>query len=132
MRANVAEQITLAGLASACGASERTLLKQFQRLVGLPPLAYLRRLRLNVARNELTRAENNDVISDIAMRCGFSHLGRFAAEYRRLFGETPSATRQRVRARVADDTLAEQQRVLAPVTTLPHRLLRRHAGSRRW
>ena len=53
MRANMAERITLAGLASACGASERTLLKQFQRFVGLPPLGYLRRLRLNVARSEL-------------------------------------------------------------------------------
>ena len=49
MRANMAERITLAGLASDCGASERTLLKQFQRFVGLPPLGYLRRLRLNVA-----------------------------------------------------------------------------------
>jgi AraC-like DNA-binding protein/TolB-like protein len=109
MRGNMAERITLAGLASACGASERTLLKQFQRFVGLPPLAYLRRLRLNVARNELTSAENNDVISDVAIRCGLSHLGRFATEYRRLFGETPSATRRRVRGRVADETLAKQR-----------------------
>ena len=106
MRANMAERITLAGLASESGASERTLLKQFQRFVGLPPLGFLRRLRLNVARGELTSAENNDSISDIATRCGFSHLGRFATEYRRLFGETPSTTRQRVRA--DDDTVAKQ------------------------
>ena len=109
MRANMPERITLAGLASACGSSERTLLKQFQRFVGLPPLGYLRRLRLNVARSELTSAGNNDVISDIAIRCGFSHLGRFATEYRQLFGETPSATKQRVRARAAADALAEQR-----------------------
>jgi AraC-like DNA-binding protein len=30
---------------------------------------------------------------------GFSHLGRFASEYRKLFNETPSATLQRSEAR---------------------------------
>lgn len=107
MRANMAERITLTGLASACGVPERTLLRQFQRFVGLAPLAYLRRLRLNTAKSELASAQNNDAISDIAMRCGFSHLGRFATEYRRLFGETPSTTRQRVRVRAADSALAK-------------------------
>jgi len=99
MRANMAARITLAGLASACAIPERTLLRQFERFVGVPPLGYLRRLRLNVAKGDLANPHNNDAISDIAMRCGFSHLGRFATEYRRLFGETPSATRQRVRER---------------------------------
>ena len=107
MRANMAERITLAGLASACAVPERTLLKQFQRFVGLAPLAYLRRLRLNAVRNELATAQNNDDISDVVIRCGFSHLGRFASEYRRLFGEAPSATRQRVREREAGDALAK-------------------------
>ena len=37
-------------------APERTLLKQFKRFVGLPPLAYLRRLRLNLARSALSQA----------------------------------------------------------------------------
>jgi len=102
MRANMAERITLTGLASGCGVPERTLLRQFQRFVGVAPLAYLRRLRLAAAKSELANAQNNDAVSDIATRCGFSHLGRFATEYRRLFGETPSATRQRVRARAAE------------------------------
>jgi AraC-like DNA-binding protein/Flp pilus assembly protein TadD len=98
MHGNMAERITLAELTSACGVSERTLLKQFQRFLGLPPLGYLRRLRLNAVRSELTKPGNGEPIADIAARCGFSHLGRFAAEYRRQFNETPSTTRQRARA----------------------------------
>jgi AraC-like DNA-binding protein len=101
MRDNIGEKITLEELASACAVPERILLRQFQRFLGVPPLTYLRRLRLNTARSELARPDNNDAISDIAIRCGFNHLGRFATEYRRLFNETPSATRQRARASAA-------------------------------
>ena len=39
MRANLAEKITLPGLAAMCGTPERTLLKQFKRFVGSSPLA---------------------------------------------------------------------------------------------
>jgi transcriptional regulator GlxA family with amidase domain len=101
MRENIGEKITLAELSSACAIPERTLLRQFQRFVGLAPLAYLRRLRLNTARTKLVRPDNDNAISDIAIRCGFTHLGRFSSEYRRLFDETPSATRQRARAPAA-------------------------------
>jgi len=102
MRGNVAEKITLPGLAATCGAPERTLLKQFKRFVGLPPLAYLRRLRLNLARGALSQADCETPISEIAISCGFTHLGRFATEYRRAFGESPSTTRQRVRGHCLD------------------------------
>lgn len=102
MRSNVAEKITLPGLAATCAAPERTLLKQFKRFVGLSPLAYLRRLRLNLARSELSQADCETAISEIAISCGFTHLGRFATAYRRAFGELPSATRQRVRGRGRD------------------------------
>ncbi|HEV3197478.1 MAG TPA: AraC family transcriptional regulator, partial [Bryobacteraceae bacterium] len=80
MRSNMAEKITLPALASACAAPERTLLKQFQKSVGVSPLAYLRRLRLNLARRELLRADCKREIADIAISCGFTHLGRFATE----------------------------------------------------
>jgi AraC-like DNA-binding protein len=102
MNGNLTEKITLAELASACAAAERTLLKQFQRFVGVPPLAYLRRLRLNAARQELMKADGREAISDIATRCGYPLFGRFAGDYRRLFGESPSGTRNRVRASAAD------------------------------
>jgi AraC-like DNA-binding protein/TolB-like protein len=105
MRANLAEKIALPGLAATCAAPERTLLKQFKRFVGISPLAYLRRLRLNVARSQSLQADCETAISEIAMSCGFIHLGRFATEYRRAFGESPSATRQRVRGEGLDGAL---------------------------
>ena len=36
-------------------------------------------------------------IIDAASRWGFWHMGQFAADYRRKFGELPSETRNRVR-----------------------------------
>lgn len=98
MRANIGEKVTLKGLAVACAMPERTLLNQFRKFVGLSPLAYLLHLRLNAARDELLNADEGATIADIASRCGFTHFGRFAAAYRSAFNETPSATRQRVRA----------------------------------
>ncbi len=103
MRGNMAEQITLTELACACATPERTLLKQFRKFVGVSPLACLRRLRLNLARSELLRDDCDTAIAEIATGCGFTHLGRFATEYRRAFGESPSMTRHRVRRHSPDD-----------------------------
>jgi len=102
MRTNIAEKITLPGLAATCGAPERTLLKQFKRFVGLSPLACLRRIRLNLARSQLQQRGCDTAISEIAISCGFTHFGRFATDYRRAFGETPSTTKQRAHARRPD------------------------------
>jgi AraC-like DNA-binding protein/TolB-like protein len=98
LRCNIAEKVTLTELATACATPERTLLKQFRKFVGLSPLAYLFRLRLNAAREELLIADGAAAVGDIAIRCGFTHLGRFATAYRSAFRESPSATRRRMRA----------------------------------
>ena len=127
MRGNIAENIALADLASACDVSERTLLSQFHRFLGISPMAYLHRVRLNTARAELTEGRSDVAISDIAGRCGLSHLGRFATEYRRLFGETPSATRRRVRARA--DRVMANNRASSSAKHSPPALARREKPS---
>ncbi len=119
MRANIGEKVTLTGLATACGMPERTLLNQFRRFVGLSPLAYLLHLRLNAARDELLNKDDGVTIADIASRCGFTHLGRFATAYRSAFRESPSATRRRVRAPV---DLAARARDRDDVSGLPRRI----------
>jgi AraC-like DNA-binding protein len=96
------ESILLADLCRAAGAPERALRHGFGELYGVSPMAYLRSVRLHAARKELRRAECERSISELALRCGFTHLGRFSVDYRRAFGQTPSETRnrrRRVRAR---------------------------------
>jgi AraC family transcriptional regulator, ethanolamine operon transcriptional activator len=94
MRTHVDEPITVPQLCLATGASRRALQYAFEDVLRLSPVTYLRVMRLNRVRSEI-RSRSQDTVGDIAARWGFWHLSRFAAEYRELFGELPSATRQR-------------------------------------
>jgi AraC-like DNA-binding protein len=56
-------------------------------------MMYLRRLRLHHVHAELAAHSPDSVtVTMVAGRWGFVHLGRFAGQYRQLFGETPSET----------------------------------------
>jgi AraC family ethanolamine operon transcriptional activator len=76
--------------------SRRTLQYSFQDVLQMSPVAYLRALRLNGVRRDL-QAAGDAPVGDVAARWGFWHLSRFAADYRRLFGERPSDTRRQAR-----------------------------------
>lgn len=78
--------------------SARTLRLAFQEYFSVGPMTYYRFLRLNAVRTAI-RTQSHITVSDLARGFGFSHLGNFAADYRRLFGELPSATRQSIRER---------------------------------
>ena len=67
---------------------------------GVPPMRFLRNHRLQRVREELLSAREAQV-SDVALRWGFSHFGRFAAEYRKRFGESPSQTLAGARRRAS-------------------------------
>jgi AraC-like DNA-binding protein len=87
--------ITLADIATAAGVAGRVLFKHFRRCTGTSPMAYLRDARFQRVREALRKARPSDRIVDIAALWGFDHIGRFAIEYRRRFGEKPSATKAR-------------------------------------
>ena len=96
------KSISLADLCRAAAVPERALRQGFGELYGVSPMAYLRSVRMHAAREELRRTERERSIAEVALGCGFTHLGRFSVDYRRSFGETPSQTRNRrsrVRAR---------------------------------
>jgi AraC-like DNA-binding protein len=82
-------------LARAVHVSLRSLQGGFHTHVGTPPMTYLRELRLKGIHEELQRATPPTKVETVAHRWGMQHLGRFAAAYRRTFGELPSQTLQR-------------------------------------
>lgn len=78
------------------GVSERTLRLHCQEQLGVSPHRYLWLRRMNLVQRALTNAEPTDrTVTAIANDYGFAELGRFAVSYRRLFGESPSATLRR-------------------------------------
>ncbi len=92
---NAHEPISVADMARAAGVGVRSLREGFRRHLQTTPLAYLRDVRLNGVRRDLTavaegRAPGN--VTDVALRWGFTHLGRFTGHYRAAYGETPSQT----------------------------------------
>ena len=88
------EPLTVADLCQMLGVSLRTLQNCFQATWGMGPLQWLTTLRLNAVRRRLRQAAS---VTEAATEFGFWHFGRFAGDYRALFGELPSQTLQRHR-----------------------------------
>lgn len=79
--------LTVEDLCRSLGVSRRALQYCFQETLGLRPSAYLRAVRLNGARRAIKHATT---VADAATLWGFWHFGRFARDYRSMFGELPS------------------------------------------
>jgi AraC-like DNA-binding protein len=58
---------------------------------------FLRQVRLAGVRSDLEQGGAPGVVAEAALRWGFNHLSRFAADYRRSFGESPSDTLRRIK-----------------------------------
>jgi len=81
------------------GVSERTLQYAFLERFGLAPGAFLKARRLAAVRTALKHSGGGTtLIGDVASQFGFWHVGQFARDYRRAFGELPSDTLQRAAA----------------------------------
>jgi AraC-like DNA-binding protein len=88
--------VTRADVARAAGVSIRALSRSFRAHHGVGPMTWLRARRLDAARAEFQAAAPGELsVTEVALRYGFAHLGRFAAEYARAFGESPSHTLRR-------------------------------------
>lgn len=90
--AHAAEAITVPELCRHFHLSRRALQYCFEDVAGMSPAAYLRALRLNGVRRDLKSGSAHSTVSDVAGAWGFHHLSQFAQDYRRMFGELPSAT----------------------------------------
>jgi AraC-like DNA-binding protein len=114
LSANTRDTVYLSDLCSVTGVSERTLRTVFQEHFGMSPVQYLKVRRMHHVRRALRRADSDrNTVQGVANRYGIWHLGRFAAEYRSLFGESPAETLKK-----SDETESSE------AETLPARQIR--------
>jgi AraC-like DNA-binding protein len=90
IEANAHLPLTLENLVEIGGVSATALFEGFRRFRQTTPVAALRDCRMRRAHADLERGMAGDTVTVIATRWGFYHLGRFAADYRKRFGRSPS------------------------------------------
>jgi AraC-like DNA-binding protein len=96
IEANQFEPLYLTDVCTTVGVAERALHKICTDHVGMSASRYLRLRRMNLARRALRQANPlTATVTGIANDCGFAELGRFAVQYRAMYGESPSATLRR-------------------------------------
>jgi AraC family ethanolamine operon transcriptional activator len=95
IRERIAVECSIRSLAEELRTTIRTIELGFQEVFGTTPRAYQRALRLNAARRDLLARRGADSVTAVALRWNLTHLGRFSVDYRRMFGEMPSATLRR-------------------------------------
>ena len=78
----------------------RTLHRIFHDVLGIAPITLLRQIRLSAVHTRLSTASHHLNVEQVAREHGFLQLGRFAAQYRHLFGEKPSHTLKRALMRL--------------------------------
>jgi AraC-like DNA-binding protein len=85
--------VSVAALSEALNVSDRFLRRCCGEQFGMSPSHYIKFRRLQLIHRALQCADAQTLsVSQAAGRHGFRHLGRFAADYRALFGQQPSAT----------------------------------------
>ena len=92
--AHLDSPISLGKLCAQAGVGERCLQKAFETHRGMSPLRFVTERRLHASRRRLAEAGPAQSVTRVALDLGFDHLGRFAAQYRELFGELPSQTQR--------------------------------------
>jgi len=90
------ETMTIQSIVDQFKTSEKTLQNSFRSLFGITPKHFMDLLKLNKAHEDLQHADALTTnVSDIAMKWGFAHFGRFSRDYMALFGVFPSETLSR-------------------------------------
>jgi AraC-like DNA-binding protein len=98
MRGHLTESAQVPEVCLALRVSRRELEYAFRLTFDQSPRDFLQALRLNAIRQALKSSLHvQETVTQVAVDHGVMHLSRFAAQYRDLFGESPSETRRHVR-----------------------------------
>ncbi len=88
-----ANSLSLADVAAVAGVSARSLQNGFRNFRSMTPMEFLRLVRLRNAHGNLLHADPTvATVTHIATQAGFTHLGEFAALYKKVYGVSPNQT----------------------------------------
>ena len=88
--------LKVSDMAAQHNISERGLQNSFNSLFGFTPKLFMRQLKLNLVRHELSHdIMKGTTVMRVAQKWGFAHMGRFSKFYTELFEENPSETLNR-------------------------------------
>jgi AraC family ethanolamine operon transcriptional activator len=94
------DKISVPQFAADLKINQRSLELAFREFLGITPRQYLVYRRLHGVHGQLRQLPpGSHGVTQVAARWGFSELGRFAGEYKNLFGELPSATLNRTQTK---------------------------------
>jgi AraC-like DNA-binding protein len=97
MHGDIAQRWKVEALASKVGMSRTAFIERFKDLVGLPPLEYLIRWRMSVARDALKSGD--DALARIAADVGYASETTFSSTFKKMFGQSPGRYRAEVRSK---------------------------------
>lgn len=95
LKQNFTRPISMDELAANAYMSPSTFRQHFRAMTGVSPLQYLKKLRLQEARQQML-SKNLDA-SSAALRVGYESASQFSREYSREFGESPQRDIKRIR-----------------------------------
>lgn len=91
MERNIQETVTIGQIAGRLGVSERTLQRDFVRVLGAPPARFYQWIRLNAGRRLLVQTDL--AVAEVAEACGFESRAAFARAFKARFGDSPGKMR---------------------------------------
>lgn len=90
LREHAIDPITLQQLCKEIGLGKRALQIGFKEYYKMSLMYYLKLRRLHGIRKELMKTDlRNSSVSQVAFKWGITHLGRFSADFKQLFGQLP-------------------------------------------
>ncbi|MER2490467.1 helix-turn-helix transcriptional regulator [Catenovulum sediminis] len=90
IRKNTNRKIEMAQLAEIASCSVSSLSRAFKKYRPYTPFEFLTHCRLEQAYTYLSDTRESSTVSEVALACGFTHLGRFAKIFKHTFGTAPS------------------------------------------
>lgn len=91
IHAEFRENVQIEDICVATGVGVRTLQRCFSEYFDVSISEYLKAVRLDSAQRQLAAREPSQTrITDVALECGFKHLGRFSTEFHHHYGLLPS------------------------------------------